>query len=105
MHKDQSQKEHAGIKYLYAKEIVKKIKNRNLKKEVSILLEKGDIYRDKLDLITKEQIIDEITLFAIELGRTPKMREFGRDPRFTNYTTVAIIFGSWNKAIEGMFGG
>ena len=100
LRKDISQVEQINIKYMYAETMIKKITSKTILKKIKFLLEKGDEYKSQMGLINKESILSQIKILAGELERTPKMREFSRDPRFTNHATISLIFGSWNSAIK-----
>lgn len=97
---DNAQQEQKGIQYIYASEVIKNLKNEKLKKDIRFLLSKNDQYRSEFGLITKEILLDELKKLSRELGRTPKMREYNNDKRFSNSSTVIKIFGSWNTALE-----
>lgn len=97
--KDESQPERKGIEYIYGSDLIKSLKSKKLIKRLNELLEQDEKFKLENGLITKREILSEIKLLAQELRRTPQMREFQKDPRFSNPATVIKLFGTWNNAI------
>lgn len=56
-----------------------------------------DLYNSKI--WDAESILNCIKLFYDENGRSPKQRDFQKNIKYPNVTTVQNYFGSWNKAL------
>ena len=48
----------------------------------------------------KDKLIELLKMKADELGRTPTYSEISLDKRFPSAATYAVMFGTYNKAIE-----
>lgn len=47
-----------------------------------------------------EGLIEQVQMLAKELGRTPSMREFDKDPRTMSVCTIKNRFGSWTNYVR-----
>ena len=59
-----------------------------------------EINRSRSARIANKKLIRQVKILATELGRTPIMEEFDKDPRMASTATIRSKFGSWNNFIE-----
>lgn len=100
LNEDISQQRLKGVEYVFANSLIKKYRYRKIVKDIVKVQSLTNEYRGENGLITKQLVTKQISVLSKELGRTPRMREFLKDPRFVSSFEGRGLYKSWNEAVK-----